>query len=88
MLEIARYEGKKRVKGSLVLGGLLAVMSLLFIGFFPSVTDSGVDLDAYLESMPPALQAARLPGGLPAERRRYRPAVREPLDIWRIPRAN
>ncbi|WP_435151641.1 ABC transporter permease subunit [Haladaptatus sp. DFWS20] len=58
MLEIARYEGRKRVRGSVVLGGLLAVMSLLFIGFFPSVTSSGVDLDAYLESMPPALQAA------------------------------
>ncbi|WP_266075222.1 ABC transporter permease subunit [Haladaptatus caseinilyticus] len=57
MFEIARYEGKRRVRGSLALGGLLALMSLLFIGFFPSVTNSGVDLDAYLESMPPALQA-------------------------------
>ncbi|MFC7081181.1 ABC transporter permease [Halorussus caseinilyticus] len=58
MLEIAEYESERRIKGALVLSALLAAMSLLFVGLFPSIATSGADLDAYMESLPPAMRAA------------------------------
>ncbi|NHN57744.1 MULTISPECIES: ABC transporter permease subunit [Halorussus] len=58
MLEIAGYESERRIKGTLVLAVLLAVMSVLFVGLFPSIASSGVDFEAYLESLPPAMRAA------------------------------
>lgn len=58
MLEIAEYESERRIKGALVLAVLLALMSLLFVALFPSIANSGADLDAYMESLPPAMQAA------------------------------
>lgn len=58
MLEIAAYESERRIRGALVLAALLALMSLLFVALFPSIASSGADLDAYMESLPPAMQAA------------------------------
>lgn len=58
MLEIAEYESERHVLGALVLSVLLAAMSLLFVALFPSIATSGADLDAYMESLPPAMRAA------------------------------
>ncbi|WP_435179997.1 ABC transporter permease [Halorussus sp. AFM4] len=58
MLEIAGYEAERRIRGTLVLAVLLALLSLLFVGLFPSIASSGVDFEAYMESLPPALRAA------------------------------
>lgn len=58
MLEIAGYESERRFKGALALAVLLAAMSLLFVALFPSIASSGVDFQAYMESLPPAMQAA------------------------------
>lgn len=58
MREIARYESERRIKGAFILSGLLAVMSLFFVALFPSITTSGADLDAYMQSLPPAMRAA------------------------------
>ena len=58
MREITRYESERRVKGVLLLAALLSVMALLFVALFPSISTSGADLDAYMESLPPALKAA------------------------------
>jgi len=58
MLEIAEYEAERRVTGAVVLSVLLSVMSVLFVALFPSIANSGADLDAYMESLPPAMQAA------------------------------
>ncbi|WP_276300251.1 ABC transporter permease subunit [Halorussus lipolyticus] len=58
MLDIATYESERRIRGALVLSALLAVMSLLFVALFPSIANSGADLDAYMESLPPAMQTA------------------------------
>jgi ABC-2 type transport system permease protein len=58
MLEITEYESERRVRGSLVVAVLLGVLSVLFVGLFPSIASSGVDLDAYWESLPPAMKAA------------------------------
>ena len=57
MFEFTRYYGRRRVKGSAALTVGLAVLTLLYVYMFPSISE-GVDLDAYVESMPPALQAA------------------------------
>ncbi|WP_158057867.1 ABC transporter permease subunit [Halorussus halophilus] len=58
MREITRYESERRIKGVLILSGLLGVMSLFFVALFPSIANSGADLDAYMESLPPAMRVA------------------------------
>jgi len=58
MLEIARYEASRKLRGALVLAVLVAAMVLLEIAIYPSIQHSGVDLDKYMASMPPAMQAA------------------------------
>lgn len=55
--EIARYETARRLRGTLTLSALLAALSLLFVAFFPSLREAGLDLDEYIEAMPPAMQA-------------------------------
>jgi len=56
MFPVTRYEGERRVRGVLTLTGLLAVYTLLIVFLFPAVAESGVDFEAYVESLPPALQ--------------------------------
>jgi ABC-2 type transport system permease protein len=58
MLDIARYEAERRIKGAVVVAVLLGALSVLFVSLFPSIATSGVDFEAYMESLPPALQAA------------------------------
>jgi ABC-2 type transport system permease protein len=58
VLAVARYEAGTRARGALVLLGLLVALATLDLAFFPSMTESGVDLDAYFESLPPAMQEA------------------------------
>lgn len=58
MFEITAYESKRRIKGAIVLAVLLGALTMLYIGLFPSVEQSGEELTAYMESMPPALQEA------------------------------
>ena len=55
---VTRYETSKRVRGMLVLTGLLVALAALDIAFFPSLEASGVDLDRYFESLPPAMREA------------------------------
>lgn len=57
MFEFTRYYGRKRLKGSAALAGGLAVLTGLFLYMFPSISQ-GVDLDEYVESIPPALREA------------------------------
>ncbi|WP_458207139.1 ABC transporter permease subunit [Haladaptatus sp. NG-SE-30] len=58
MLEIVRYEASRRYKGAIVLAVLLGAMSILMVALFPSIESSGADLDAYWDSLPPAMKAA------------------------------
>jgi len=53
-LEIARFEARRRLKGSLYLGIGIAAFALLFTSFFPSVEE--IDVEAYTESMPELFQ--------------------------------
>jgi ABC-2 type transport system permease protein len=57
MLEIARYEAAKRVRGSLVMAAGIVLLTALYVWMFPRITDS-VDLDRYVEAWPPALREA------------------------------
>ena len=57
MFEFSRYYGRRRIKGSLALAAGLAVLTSLYVWMFPSISE-GIDLDAYVQSMPPALRVA------------------------------
>ncbi|MFB6171687.1 MAG: ABC transporter permease subunit [Haloarculaceae archaeon] len=56
MLETTRYEARRRSRGALVLAVLLGVFALLVVGLFPSISQSGADLQAFIESLPPAFR--------------------------------
>jgi ABC-2 type transport system permease protein len=56
MLEIARYEARKRVRGSIVLSLGVAGLIGLYLWMWPRIAASGVDLDQYVDSFPPALR--------------------------------
>lgn len=58
MLEFARYEGRHRVRGSLVLTAGIAALIALYVWLFPSFKASGIDWEAYIESFPPAFMEA------------------------------
>lgn len=52
------YEARRRLRGSLALGVGMSLLAVLMIAFFPSVQSSGADLEAYVESLPPAFAEA------------------------------
>jgi ABC-2 type transport system permease protein len=56
MFEVTRYEANRRVRSTLALAVGLGLFGLLVIGIFPSVEASGVDFEAYVESLPDAFQ--------------------------------
>ena len=58
MFEVLRYEAARRLRGSLVMAVVLGVFGLLVVVLFPSIEASGVDFEAYVESLPPAFQNA------------------------------
>lgn len=57
MPDVTRYEAGRRVRGTLALTLGLGVFGLMMIAIFPSISASGVDFEAYAESLPPAIQA-------------------------------
>lgn len=57
MFEFTRYYGRRRIRGSAALTGGLAVLTGLFLYMYPSISE-GVDLDEYVQSIPPALREA------------------------------
>jgi ABC-2 type transport system permease protein len=56
MLEITRYESRRRARGALSLAVLLGLFALLIVGIFPSIEQAGTDFEAYVQSLPPALR--------------------------------
>lgn len=58
MLAIARYLFRRRLAGTAALAALLSLLGAGTVGLFPSVEQAGVDLDAYAESLPPAMREA------------------------------
>lgn len=57
-MEHARYAFRRRLVGTAALSVLLAVFAAGMVAMFPSIEQSGVDLEAYLEAFPPALREA------------------------------
>ena len=55
MLPTFRYETERRVLGTAVLSGLLALFAIFMIAFFPSVKASGAAIQEYAKNLPPAL---------------------------------
>ncbi|SIR68400.1 ABC-2 type transport system permease protein [Haladaptatus litoreus] len=52
MFEITQFETTKRVRGTLILTVALVMLIALTVGLFPSIESAGIDLDAYIESLP------------------------------------
>ena len=58
MLEIARYEAGRRLRGTVVLSVLVSLLGLFTVAFFPSVKSSSAALEEYITNLPPAFRAA------------------------------
>lgn len=58
MLEITRYEASRRVRGTVVLSVLVALLGLFTVAFFPSVKASSAALEEYIQNLPPAFRTA------------------------------
>ncbi|NKE35354.1 ABC transporter permease subunit [Natronococcus sp. JC468] len=53
MLELTAFEARRRLRGSLLLAGAMVALIVLTVALYPSIRETGADLDAYLESLPP-----------------------------------
>ncbi|MFC6764752.1 ABC transporter permease [Natrinema soli] len=53
MLDLTAFEAGRRLRGSLLLAGAMVALIALTVALFPSIQETGADLDAYLESLPP-----------------------------------
>jgi ABC-2 type transport system permease protein len=60
MLEITDFETRRRVRGTLLLSASLLAFAALIVALFPSIRESGVDFQAYVESFPPEVRSAFL----------------------------
>lgn len=58
MFEIVRFEGRRKVRGTLLLTTGFLLIAALYIGLFPSIEQSGVDFSQYMESLPEGFQSA------------------------------
>jgi len=59
MLEIARFEGRHRVRGTAIVTAALGGFSLMYVVLFPTFAESlGTDIDELLAAYPEALQKA------------------------------
>lgn len=58
MLDIARFEARRRLRSALFVSVLLVATIGLVVGLFPSIEQSGVDFEAYVESFPPEVRSA------------------------------
>ncbi|WP_435335029.1 ABC transporter permease [Haloarchaeobius sp. TZWWS8] len=57
MFELARYDGRKRLKGAVAMSVGIALLTLLYVGMFPSISNAA-NLDELLASYPPAMREA------------------------------
>lgn len=58
MLEIARYEIARRLRGTVVLAVLMSILGAFTVAFFPSVQESSDALEQYIDNLPPAFRSA------------------------------
>lgn len=60
MLEITQFEWRRRVRGTTLLSAAFLALIALTIGLFPSIRETGAEMDALLETMPPEMTRALL----------------------------
>lgn len=53
MFELTSFEVGRRARGALLLAAAMVALIVLTVALFPSIQETGADLDAYLESLPP-----------------------------------
>ena len=58
MFEITRFDGRQKVRGTLLLSVGFLLIAGLYIALFPSIEQSGVDFSQYMESLPEGFQTA------------------------------
>ncbi|MFB6097005.1 MAG: ABC transporter permease subunit [Haloferacaceae archaeon] len=58
VLEITRYEGRQKLRASILLTVGFVGLAALYIWLFPSIEQSGVDFAQYLETLPEGFQSA------------------------------
>lgn len=58
MFETTQYEVARRLRGTAILTAGVSVLAVFMISIFPSMEASGIDLDAMIESYPPAMREA------------------------------
>lgn len=52
------YESRRRVRESVAVAVGMSLLAVMMVAFFPSVRESGADLQAYVDSLPPAFAEA------------------------------
>ena len=55
MVELARYDGRRRLRGSLYLSAAIAVLAVIMVWIFPSYSEAFGDDEEILEAMPDAM---------------------------------
>ncbi|MFB6155764.1 MAG: ABC transporter permease [Haloferacaceae archaeon] len=58
MLEITRYESKRRVRGAFLMTVGFVLLAGLYIGLFPSFAESSVEIEQYVQNLPESFRNA------------------------------
>jgi ABC-2 type transport system permease protein len=56
MLEITRYDGRRRVRGTIALTLLLGLFAALVVWLYPFIAEASADIDAYVQSLPESIR--------------------------------
>lgn len=62
MFDTTYFEFKRDLRGKMILTVLLIIFALGMVALYPSFSQSGLNLDAYIESFPPQLKNVMLRG--------------------------
>ncbi|WP_255150218.1 ABC transporter permease [Halorarius halobius] len=58
MFEITAFEVRRRVRGTLYFSVALLAYAALVLAIFPSIKEAAVDIESYIENLPPEIQRA------------------------------
>lgn len=58
MFDVTSFETRRRVRGTVYLGVVLLAYAALVVGIYPSISQAAVDIQSYIESLPPEVRRA------------------------------
>ncbi|MFC7046111.1 ABC transporter permease [Halobacteriaceae archaeon GCM10025711] len=58
MFDVTAFESRRRVRGTLYLSVVVLAYSGLVVAIFPSISEAAVDIQSYIESLPPEIRRA------------------------------